>query len=95
VDVRVLWSAEALEELEGIELHIAQYSVNAADRLSDAILQRAERLVNFSLRGRVVQEFEEKRLRESIVRGYRLIYQVVPDGIEVIAVVHGSRDLTQ
>jgi len=94
-DVQVLCSAEALEELEEIELHVAQYSADAANRLSEAILQRAQRPLDFPLRGRAVREFEEGRLRESIVRGYRLIYEVVPDGIEIIAVVHGARDLAE
>jgi len=67
----VLWSAEALDELENIELHIAKYSIGAADRLSEAILRRAETLVDLPLRGRVVREFEETRLRESIVHGSR------------------------
>lgn len=33
------------------------------------------------------------RLREVIVEHYRLIYEVFPDRVEIISVMHGRRNL--
>ena len=34
-------------------------------------------------------------IREIIYQGYRIIYRLSPDTIEIVMVVHGSRDLSR
>ena len=94
MSVRVQWSAEARSDLEEIERYVSQFSYGAADRLTDHIVSRARKLAAFPLQGRSVPEFGQLNFREVMVRGYRVIYQLAPDGIEVIAVFHASRDLS-
>jgi len=55
----------------------------------------AHSLTRFALRGRLVPERDDERLRELLLlKSYRLIYRVVSgDEIHVIAVIHGARDL--
>jgi len=43
--------------------------------------------------GRAVPEFHVGQLREVFDYPYRIIYRIRPDRIDIIAVVHMSRDL--
>jgi plasmid stabilization system protein ParE len=45
--------------------------------------------------GPVVPEFQLENLRELIVEKYRVLYLVREDVCTIVAVIHGSRDLTQ
>ena len=44
---------------------------------------------------RVPENRGEDEIRELLFQNYRIIYRVVPDRIEIITVLHGSRDLTR
>lgn len=35
-----------------------------------------------------------EHIREVIYQGYRIVYRLRPDTIEIVTVVHGSRDLS-
>ena len=39
----------------------------------------------------MVPEYEAPDIRELIERPYRIIYRVMPDQIDVLAVIHGAR----
>ncbi len=41
----------------------------------------------------MVSELDEPRIRELFVDSFRLIYQVAPTEVFVLAFVHGARDL--
>lgn len=45
--------------------------------------------------GRIVPEFENPELREVIYGNYRIVYRVIGsnEDIEILAVVHGARDM--
>jgi len=43
--------------------------------------------------GRQVPEVEHESLRELIVEGYRLIYQLRSETIEVITILHSRQDV--
>jgi hypothetical protein len=45
--------------------------------------------------GRIVPEYGEEPLRELIVGNYRVLYGQEHEGVAVLAIVHGSRDLLQ
>lgn len=55
--------------------------------------EAADRLVIFPELGRVVPEFNDRSIRELIVREYRLIYRVEGDDVRILTLMHGSRDL--
>jgi toxin ParE1/3/4 len=42
--------------------------------------------------GRVVPEIGDPNIRELIVYSYRLVYQISPQRIEILAIIHGRRD---
>jgi len=43
--------------------------------------------------GRLVPEADRDDVRELILQGYRIIYRVLPECVEILAVIHGSRNL--
>jgi len=42
--------------------------------------------------GRRVKESDDPNLREIIYRKYRIIYQIHENQLEIVRVIHGSRD---
>jgi plasmid stabilization system protein ParE len=49
-------------------------------------------LATLSERGRIVPEVGEPHTREIFVFRYRLVYQVEPTAVCVVAFLHGARD---
>ncbi len=53
------------------------------------------RLEQFPQSGRQVPELALDHIRELIVEGYRIIYLIQNDEIDILAVAHGRQDLTK
>jgi len=51
-------------------------------------------LVRFPRLGRVVPEVQDENIRELMHQHYRIIYRIAGERIEILTIVHGSRDLT-
>lgn len=66
-----------------------------AEQFIDRIINTVDLLHEQPLMGREVPEAERKDVRELIFQNYRIIYLVRPDYLYIVAVVHGSRDLTR
>ena len=75
--------------------YIAPDSLAAAQRLLIGTLEAAASLETFSGRGRRVPEVEDPNTREIFVQRYRLIYEVHPTEVYVLAFLHGARDFEQ
>lgn len=74
--------------------YIAQDSRPAAERLLIQALEATSSLEIFTERGRVVPELTQHNVRQLLVQRYRLPYEVTPAEVQVLAFVHGARDLT-
>jgi plasmid stabilization system protein ParE len=81
--------------LDDAVTYVAQDSRPAAERLLIEALHIASSLDTFGERGRVVPEFNQPNVRELLVQRYRLLYEVMPAEIQILAFVHGARDLTR
>ncbi|MBW4511106.1 MAG: type II toxin-antitoxin system RelE/ParE family toxin [Scytonematopsis contorta HA4267-MV1] len=92
--MRVYWTETAVENLSGIYNYIAQTSTQYASRIVDRITRRSEQIAKFPFSGRVVPEFETEQIREVIEDSYRIIYYIKPEQIDIIAVIHGSQQIT-
>ncbi len=55
-------------------------------------LAAAESLATLSERGRVVPELGQPDTREIFVFRYRLLYEVEPEVVRIVAFLHGARD---
>ena len=74
--------------------YIAQDSRAAAERLLVQALEAASSLDVFSERGRTVPELNQPNVRQLLVQRYRLLYEVTPAEVQILAFVHGARNLT-
>ena len=61
----------------------------------DTLTRRSIQILEFPWSGRKVPEFEEESIREIIEYPYRLIYKIKENQIDVLSVVHGSRNLAR
>lgn len=58
------------------------------------IFDHVDTLRAFPELGRVVPETDIANIRELVFQGYRIIYRLSPDRIDILTVLHGSRDLS-
>lgn len=93
--VKIRWTERAVRNLQNIYEYIAADSEVYAARFVKRIVEASEKLRSFPSLGRLVPEFAAYGLREVLFKNYRIVYRVVEDWsiIEIIAVVHASRDL--
>lgn len=91
----VVWSAEAIADIESLANYIARDSVAYATSFIQEILDTSKTLSSFPKRGRVVPELDDASVRELLVRDYRIIYHVEKSRIVILGLIHGSRDLNK
>ena len=83
---------EALDDLEEIILYIAQDSRQAALRMHDQIMEKANDLAVFPKRGRLISD------KKMVAAGYRMLgikpyiafYRVVDRNVFIYRVLHGA-----
>jgi addiction module RelE/StbE family toxin len=91
----ILWSPQALRDLEAIRDYIAVDSPRYAALMVERIAQAVERLRDFPQSGRIVPERNHAALREVIVRPYRIVYRLRPGTAEIATVFRASRVLPE
>ena len=91
--MRVHWTDTAIEHLVAIHAYISQSSTTYAQRVVDRLTRRSEQIADFPLSGRMVPESEMAQIREVVEGPFRIIYYIKPDRIDVLAVIHGARQL--
>jgi plasmid stabilization system protein ParE len=91
---RVVWAEAASADLEEAASYIARDSPYYAAAFVREVRAAARALRVSSERGRVVPELGQSDIRELLVRSYRLIYNVTPKQIHILAMIHGARDFT-
>jgi len=88
---KLVWSEEALEDIESIAIYIEKDSPVYAKAVVSKFFEKAEILKTNSELGRAVPEMDNKKIREIFIYSYRLIYKINTDTILLTAVVHGKR----
>jgi toxin ParE1/3/4 len=92
---RIVWTDQAIDDLTGIMDYIARDSPRYALQTGERIYEAAGKL-NLGVRaGGMVPEFNHDHFREVLMRPYRIIYEIRGEGCYIVAVIHGSRDLSQ
>src|SRR5438270_13059246 len=94
---RVIWTAHAADDLIAIAEFIARASASNARTVLRSIIRQTRRLEEFPRSGRVVPEYSEVNVRELQSYPYRILYRLVADGVEILAIIHGKQllpDLT-
>ena len=91
MDHHVVWSPEAVADVEAIASYIARDSAAYAQAVVEKILATAHQVREFPFLGRIVPELAQDTIRERFVYSYRLIYRIRHDTITIAAVIHGRR----
>jgi len=93
--MNVHWTDTALRHLDAIHRYLAQDSPAYAKRMIDRLTRRSQQIAEFPPSGRMVPEYEMTQIREVIEGSHRIIYYVKPGQIDVLAVIHGSRNISE
>ena len=93
--MKVHWTEAALQQLTAIHDYIARDSQLYAQRVVDRITRKSTSIGTLPWAGSMVPEDESPELREVFDRPYRIIYRILQDRIDVVAVIHGARQLPQ
>jgi toxin ParE1/3/4 len=88
----VVWARRARSDLRLAITYIQADSPEAARSLASAIVQASRSLSTLWERGRIVPELGQEDVRELLLGRYRLVYEVFPDKVAVVRVLHASRD---
>lgn len=90
----VKWTTPAKLDLKNIHDYIARDSKYYAQKVSHDIVDKSEKLQHAPKIGRIVPEIDDPNIREVLVYSYRLIYEVLSNGIQVLALIHTRRNFT-
>lgn len=91
--MKVLWTRTAEDHLDFIYEYIARDSIEYALQMVDRLTRRSQQIAEHPLSGRPVPEYQLEQIREVIEWPYRVIYYIRPDQIDIIAVIHGAREV--
>jgi toxin ParE1/3/4 len=87
----VIWSPQAIADIEAIRAYVARDSPRYADLLVERLVSAVEHLETDPSSGRVVPEVDNDAIRELIYGNYRIVYRVRSDVVEIVTVFHGAR----
>ena len=93
MDLKIIWSPDAGNDLEAIFNYISRDSVTIAAKVAERILAAIDRLGLFPHSGPKIREWRNLPNRHSAVPPYRIIYRVDDGTVVIIAIVHGAQDL--
>ena len=87
----LIWSHEALDDIDHIAEHISRDSHYHAQQVVERLFDLADELTAHPKLGRIVPELADPNVRERFLYSYRLIYELTGETIHVLAVIHGKR----
>lgn len=87
----LVWSPEAIEDIESIASYIERDSAWYAKAVASKIVETAETIPQYPELGRIVPEIGDASIRERLVYSYRIIYRLEAERVLIAAVIHGSR----
>jgi toxin ParE1/3/4 len=85
-------SRQGLLDLDQIWSYIARDTIEQADRFLDKIQAKLEMLARQPLIGESRDDLG-RNVREAPIGNYVIFYRPIPDGVEVVRVLHGARNI--
>lgn len=93
--MKIHWSQIAEADIGDIYDYIARDVPYYAELFVDKLIDATDKLEDHPRMGRQVPEADDRDdVRELIVQGYRIIYLLQAEHLQILTVLHGSRDLT-
>ena len=93
MDYKIIFSDQAIEDLEGVVRFIAHDNQPAAVRFGRRLMDSVRHLAKFPRMGRVVPEQSDDNIREIVFKPYRVFYRVKDESrvVEIIRFWHAAR----
>lgn len=92
---RIEWTDPAIADLENIQAYIAKDSDEYADAIIERLILSVDQLELFPESGRRVPESPDPKIRELLIENYRIMYRQRKGTVQILAVLHGARNLAQ
>ena len=89
--MKVIWTREALQKLNGIEDFIRSNNPERAEIFINYLIEQGELISQNPKIGRIVPEILNPEIREIIVKKYRIVYKINKKNIIVLTVFEGHR----
>jgi plasmid stabilization system protein ParE len=89
----VEWAGRAKSDLRLAVEYIRKNSPTSAKAFMAEIFQTTRSLSTLSERGHVVADLNDPEVRQVFVGRYRVLYEVHPDAVWIMRVLHTSQDL--
>ena len=90
----LIWSPQALGDVEEIRAYIALDSRSYAELTAQRIMAAVERLKAFPDSGRLVPERQSPEVRDVVAGRFRIVYRRKAHVVEIVTVFRGSREFT-
>jgi len=90
---RVIWTAEALDDIEAIGDYVLGVAPERATALLSGIIDAIRNIPFFPRSGRIVPELQRDDVREVIYRGYHIVYRLADDTAWILLVFHGAQGI--
>ena len=91
--MKISWTEPALSDLENLHDYIKKDSEFYAKSFIEKIVNYVEYLSANPELGRQVPEANQTNIREIIFQNYRIIYQILNNNIQILTIIHSSRDI--
>ncbi len=91
--VKVIWTDNAIQDLDDIGAYIAKDSVRYAELTVLELFESVDILENYPNAGTIVQEFKDETFRQIIKGNYRIVYHLINDTTIHILTVHNCARL--
>ncbi len=90
--VCLIWTDNALEDMNEIYSFISRDSNFYAKNVVQKIRERVLSIKLFPNRGRLIPEINDTNYREIFQWRYRIMYKIAGDNIYILSIIHGARD---
>lgn len=91
----LVWSPEAIEDIEAIAAYIERDSPWYAKSVASRLVDTAESIPEYPELGRIVPEIGDPSIRERLIYRYRVVYRLDEHRVLIVAVIHGRQDFSQ
>lgn len=91
--MEITWSPDSLDRLDDISDFIAKDSRERAEAFVERLIESVDRLKTFPASGVITPE--HPAFRHVVVQGYRIIYRLCSDKVEIVTVVGPGQLFTE
>lgn len=88
----LVWSPEAIEDIEAIAAYIERDSPWYARSVASKLVETVESIPEYPELGRIVPEIGDPAIRERLIHRYRVVYRLDERHVLIAAVIHGRQD---